>query len=138
MLTHILPFATLVILLVWMGFFMLASLPLMVLKHDTPMDARFIRGLFDVYYKAVMVTASVAMVAHAVAGRKVTTAMLLAVAVIAWQSSRRILSHMDRLRTTMTPTDAAGIREFRRLHVLGMVLNVTQLLAICAALPSVL
>jgi len=27
-----------VILLVWMGFFMMGSLPLLVLKHDTPLD----------------------------------------------------------------------------------------------------
>ena len=57
MLVTIAPFATLVLLLVWMGFFMLGSLPLMILKHDTPLDARFIRGLFDVYYPAVIVAA---------------------------------------------------------------------------------
>ncbi|MDM0068471.1 hypothetical protein [Variovorax sp. J31P207] len=39
-----------VLLLVWMGFFMMGSLPLLVLKHDTPLDSRFIRGLFNVYY----------------------------------------------------------------------------------------
>ena len=59
MLTTVAPFATIVILLVWMGFFMLGSLPLMILKHDTPLDARFIRGLFDVYYKAVMIVGHV-------------------------------------------------------------------------------
>ena len=49
-----------VLLLVWMGFFMMGSLPLLVLKHDTPLDSRFIRGLFNVYYLAVMLTASAA------------------------------------------------------------------------------
>lgn len=132
------PFASLVILLVWMGFFMLGSLPLMVLKHDTPLDARFIRGLFDVYYKAVMVTGAVATLAHALAGRWITAAELAAVVLVAWASSRAILSRMDMLRATMTPSDAAGIRSFRRLHGLGMVLNVVQLVAICASLPLVL
>ena len=80
MLTTVAPFATIVILLVWMGFFMLGSLPLMILKHDTP----------------------------------------------------------DRLRMTMTATDTAGIRQFRKLHVLGMPLNMVQLLTICFGLPSVL
>ena len=32
--------------LICMGYFMLGSLPLLVLNHDTPLDARFIRGLF--------------------------------------------------------------------------------------------
>src|SRR4051794_14553180 len=132
------PFATLVLLLVWMGFFMLGSLPLMILKHDTPLDARFIRGLFDVYYKAVMVVAAAGTLAHALAGRPATTAGLAAVGGIAFWSRREILSRMDRLRVTMTADDAAGIRRFRRLHVLGMVMNFVQLLAICVALPFVL
>lgn len=132
------PFATLVILLVWMGFFMLGSLPLMVLKHDTPLDARFIRGLFDVYYKAVMVTAAVATLAHALAGRWVTMVELALVCAVAYASSRAILSRMDMLRATMTPADTAAIRSFRQLHVLGMVLNLVQLVGICASLPLVL
>ena len=49
-----LPLATIVLLLLWMGFFMLGSLqlPLLILRHDTPLDARFIRGRFDVYSSA--------------------------------------------------------------------------------------
>jgi len=138
MLKTLAPLATLVLLLVWMGFFMLGSLPLMILKHDTPLDARFIRGLFDVYYKAVMVCAAAGTLAYALTKRADMTGALAVVAVIAFCSRRAILSRMDRLRATMTANDTAGIRQFRRLHVLGMVLNVVQLLTICAGLPFVL
>jgi pterin-4a-carbinolamine dehydratase len=138
MLANAAPFATIVILLVWMGFFMLGSLPLMILKHDTPLDARFIRGLFDVYYKAVMVVAALGVIAHALVHRPVITLVMAGVGVIAMVSRRVVLVHMDRLRATMTATDAASIRSFRRWHVLGMALNVAQLLAICASLPFVL
>ena len=138
MLTTVAPFATIVILLVWMGFFMLGSLPLMILKHDTPLDARFIRGLFDVYYKAVMVVAAAGTLAHALAQRPVTTVAMAVIGVVAFWSRRVILSRMDRLRMTMTATDTAGIRQFRKLHVMGMSLNVVQLLTICFGLPSVL
>ena len=138
MFTTLAPFATLVLLLVWMGFFMLGSLPLMILKHDTPLDARFIRGLFDVYYKAVMVVAAAGTLAHAAAHRPATTVGMAVVGLVAFCSRRAILSRMDNLRTTMTATDAAGIRRFRRLHVVGMSLNFAQLLAICAALPVAL
>jgi hypothetical protein len=58
-----------VALLVWMGFFMMGSLPLLILKHDTPLDSRFIRGLFNVYYLAVMATAGVGALSYALAGR---------------------------------------------------------------------
>lgn len=138
MLTTVAPFAFLVLLLVWMGFFMLGSLPLMILKHDTPLDARFIRGLFDVYYKAVIVVAGAGTLAHALAQRPVTTAGMAAIALVAWYSRRTILARMDGLRATMTPTDTAGIRQFRKLHVLGMSFNVAQLGTICCALPFVL
>jgi hypothetical protein len=138
LLTTVAPFATIVILLVWMGFFMFGSLPLMVLKHDTPLDARFIRGLFDVYYKAVMVTATVGALAHALAGRPVIAAGMAGVALIAFFSSRRILTRMDQLRDAMTATDTVRIRQFRLLHVWGMVLNVAQLFAVCVGLVKAL
>ena len=138
MLATVAPFVTLVLLLVWMSFFMLGSLPLMILKHDTPQDARFIRGLFDVYYKAVMVVAGAGTLAHAATQRPVMTAAMAALAAVAFLSRRVILSRMDDLRASMTASDAARIRRFRRLHVAGMVLNVVQLLAICLSLPLVL
>ena len=80
------PFAALVLLLFWMGFFTLGSLPLMVLKHDTPQDARFVRGFFDVHYKAVMAGAGLGTVAHTAAGRWITMVELLAVCAVAWSS----------------------------------------------------
>jgi hypothetical protein len=138
MLPTVAAFVTIVILLVWMGFFMLGSLPLMILKHDTPLDARFIRGLFDVYYKAVMVTAGAGALAHAVAHRPVIAVGMAGVALIAFFSRRGILSRMDELRDAMTATDTGRIRRFRSLHVWGMVLNLAQLLAICVALTRVL
>src|SRR6478735_7436667 len=136
MLANAAPFATIVLLLVWMGFFMLGSLPLMILKPDTPLDARFIRGLFDVYYKAVMVVAAAGTLAHALAGRSVTTVAMAVIGMVAFWSRRAILSRMDSLRMTMTATDTAGIRQFRKLHVVGMSLNVAQLLTICFGLPA--
>lgn len=138
MLANAAPFATIVLLLVWMGFFMLGSLPLLILKHDTPLDARFIRGLFDVYYKAVMVVAAVGALAHVLVQRPVIAVAMAGVAVIAFFSRRVILGRMDSLRATMTASDGAGIRSFRRWHGLGMALNFAQLLGICGSLPFVL
>ncbi len=43
----------------------MGSLPLLVLKHDAPLDSRFIRGLFNVYYLAVMLTAGAAALGYA-------------------------------------------------------------------------
>ncbi|WP_239142678.1 hypothetical protein [Variovorax sp. WS11] len=117
---------------------MFGSLPLMILKHDTPLDARFIRGLFDVYYKAVMVTAAAGALTHTVSERPVIAMGMAGIALIAFASSRGILSRMDRLREAMTGTDTTRIRRFRWLHVWGMVLNVAQLVLICIGMVKAL
>ena len=57
-----------VALLVTTAYFLLGSVPLLVLKHDTPLDARFVRGFFNTYYLGAMVTAGAAAVSYAVAG----------------------------------------------------------------------
>ena len=126
----VLSLASTVALLCTMGFFMMGSLPLLVLKHDTPLDARFIRGLFALYYAAVMVTGGVAAAAYALTGRPAFALGMAAVAVLAALLRRLIVGRMDALRATMTADDAHGIAGFRRLHIRGMLINVAQLGAV--------
>ena len=54
-----------VILMVTTAYFLMGGLPLLILKHDTALDARFVRGFFDVYYKAAFVAAPGAAVSFA-------------------------------------------------------------------------
>ena len=126
----VLSLGSTVALLCTMGFFMMGSLPLLILKHDTPLDARFIRGLFALYYAAVMVTGGVAAVAYAMAGRPAFALGMAALASLAVLLRRLIVGGMDALRATMTPDDAPAIAGFRRLHVRGMLINVAELGAV--------
>jgi len=126
-----------VLLLVWMGFFMMGSLPLLVLKHDTPVDSRFIRGLFKLYYVAVMTTGAVGALSSALAGRLVIALALACVAGIAFAGRRWFISRMDEVRNTMTADDAFSIRQFRRLHIAGMLLNLALLAAFCVGMTRV-
>ena len=123
-------FAFTVLLLFWMGFFTLGSLPLMVLKHDTLLDARFIRGLFDVYYKAVMVVSTGGAAAYALAWHPLSCAAMCILFLVAYFSRRLMLPRMDELRTRDTPMEPPHVRTFRRLHVTGMALNFSQLLGV--------
>ena len=123
-----------VFLLISMGFFALGSLPLLILKHDTPLDARFIRGLFAVYYAAVKVTATAAAIAYAFAEKPAFAWGMACVVVLAFILRRMIVSRMDQLRATMTETDAVGISRFRRLHIGGMLFNVVQLGTVASCL----
>ena len=57
-----------VILMVITAYFLMGSAPLLILKHDTPLDSRFVRGFFNTYYLAAMVTATATALSYAVAG----------------------------------------------------------------------
>ena len=123
-----------VLLLVWMGFFMMGSLPLLVLKHDTPLDGRFIRGLFNVYYVAVMLTASAAAISYFWSGKPVFAFGMALIAVLAFAlRGWIIIPRMDVLRRSI-PDAETSIFRFRRLHVAGMLLNVVQLGTVAWAL----
>jgi hypothetical protein len=133
----ILALISAVVLLVWMGFFMMGSLPLLVLKHDTPVDSRFIRGLFDLYYRTIMATGLVGAASAALAGRAEAALALGAVAAIGCAGRRWFIARMDLLCCTMTADDSFAIRKFRRLHIGGMLLNVLLLAAFCFGLTRV-
>jgi hypothetical protein len=126
-----------VILLVCMGFFMLGSLPLLVLKHDTPLDSRFIRGLFNVYYVAVMITATIGAASFALADRPDFALAFSIIGFIGVVSRHMFIARMDTLRGTMTATDHLAIRRFRLLHIAGMLSNVVQLMALCVGMAHV-
>ena len=57
-----------VALLVFTAYFLLGGLPLLVLKHDVPLDARFVRAFFNVYYKVAFWAALGAAASYALWG----------------------------------------------------------------------
>lgn len=117
-------------LLICMAYFLMGSLPLLVLNHDTPLDSRFIRGFFKTYYLAVIGTASVAAITYAWVGHAAWSAGMAAIAGLALVLRKTVLPHMDRLRIRIESADAAAAIEFRQLHILGMALNFVQLAAL--------
>jgi hypothetical protein len=119
---------TTVALLFWMGISVMAALPLLVLRHDTSSDARFVRGLFNVTYRAVIVLALVAAVAYANAGFWVNVARLLVLAVGDALVRRWLLSRMDRLRLAGEADAGFDKRGFRRLHLTGIAINACQII----------
>ena len=133
----ILALISAVVLLVWMGFFMMGSLPLLVLKHDTPLDSRFIRGLFNLYYVAILATGIVGAASAAIAGRAAAALGLGFVAAVGFAGRHWFIARMDLVRSTMTADDSLAIRKFRRLHIVGMLLNVLLLAAFCVGLTRV-
>nr|AER23902.1 hypothetical protein var019 [Variovorax sp. HH01] len=119
-----------VALLVTTAYFIMGSIPLLVLKHDTPLDARFVRGFFNLYYVAAFVTASATAVSFASAGRWGIAAGAAALATIAVVLRRKVIPKMDALGTQIQSNYMDAIPGFRRTHVLAIVINIAQLVAI--------
>jgi hypothetical protein len=116
-----------VALLVTSAYFLLGGLPLLVLDHDTELDARFVRGFFSVYYRAAMVTATGAALSYALWGRFAFAAGALALVALALLLRRQLLAAMARLGERIQAADAAAIRAFKRVHGLALAANALQL-----------
>lgn len=123
-----------VALLVTTAYFIMGSIPLLILKHDTPLDARFVRGFFNIYYRAAFLTASATAVSFASAGRPGIAAGAAALALIAVVLRKMIIPKMDSLGTQIQSNDMDAIPGFRRTHITAILINIAQLAAIVFSL----
>ena len=119
-----------VALLVTTAYFIMGSIPLLVLKHDTPLDARFVRGFFNTYYLCAFVTATATAISLASAGRPGLAAGAAVLAVMAIVLRNKIIPKMDALGAQIQSDSMAAIPGFRRTHITAIVINVVQLVAI--------
>ncbi|MEY2685317.1 MAG: hypothetical protein RJA09_2461 [Pseudomonadota bacterium] len=117
-------------MMVTAGYFLLGGLPLLVLQHDTPLDARFVRGFFRVYCKAAMYSATGATVGYALWGRVPFAMGALLLALLAVAIKRTWLPAMQGLEPRMLAQDATAVGAFRRLHLSLLSLNLVQLVLI--------
>jgi len=126
-----------VALLVTTAYFLMGSVPLLILKHDTPMDSRFVRGFFNTYYLATMSTASATAVSYAFAARPVLAAGAAALALLATLLRRKVIPKMDSLRAQIQVGGTTAIPAFRRIHVAAILVNLAQLVLIVWSLIAV-
>ena len=119
-----------VALLVTTAYFIMGSIPLLILKHDTPLDARFVRAFFNVYYVAAFVTATGTAISYALAGRPGIALGAAALALMAVALRKKILPKMDLLGSQIQSADLNAIPGFRRTHVTAIGINIAQLVVI--------
>src|SRR5207253_2470402 len=108
----------------------LGSIPLLVLKHDTPLDARFVRGFFNIYYVAAVVTATGTSICYAVAGRPLLAIGAAVLAMVAIGLRRKVIPRMDSLGTQIQSNAMEAIPGFRRTHITAILINIVQLAGI--------
>ena len=126
-----------VALLVTTAYFLMGSLPLLILKHDTPMDSRFVRGFYNTYYLAAMSTAGATALSYAIAGRFALAVGPAALALLSVLSRRKVIPKMDALRAQIEGSDSAAILAFRRMHIAAILINLAQLVVIVWTLIAV-
>lgn len=119
-----------VALLVATAYFLMGGLPLLILKHDVPLDAKFIRSFFNVYYRAAFWIALAAGLSYAAWGKHAFAVAAVAIALLCLLLRRVLLSAMTRLGVDIHAGDAAAIGQFRRLHATALWVNLTQLVVI--------
>jgi hypothetical protein len=125
-----------VALLVTTAYFLLGGLPLLVLKHDTPLDSGFIRGFFNVYYFAAIVTAAGTSISYAFFGRLDFAIGAGAMAIAAAVLRRLVLPKLDQLRVQILTNDASAIRRFRTIHLALLLGNLVQLALVVWSLTT--
>lgn len=117
-----------VVMLVTTAYFIMGGLPLLILKHDTPVDARFIRGFFNLYYKAAIGAALGAAVSYALWGRPAFAAGAVAIAATVALLRRRFIPAMERLGAQIQASDESAIQQFRKIHSTALLVNLAQLI----------
>lgn len=100
-----------VILLVIAAYFLMGSVPLLILKHDTPLDARFVGGFFKLYFVATTYAA-------------LATAAL---ALLAFGLRRVLVPLMAALVPRIQAREAGAVLAFRRLHAGLILVNLATL-----------
>ena len=124
-------------LLVITAYFLMGSVPLLVLEHDIPMDARFVRGFFNTYYLAAMFTATATALSYALAGRLAFAAGAAALALLATVLRRTVLPRMDSLGVQIQVGGTPAVGAFRRIHAAAILINLAQLAIIVWSLIAV-
>jgi len=116
-----------VVLLFTTAYFLLGGLPLLILKHDVPLDARFIRGFFNVYYKAAFWAAVGACASFALWGRFGFAAGAAMLAVLAVVLRKRMVPTMHNLAVQIETNDEVAVQRFRKVHQTALLINLGQL-----------
>ena len=136
MLAKVAGFVSVVLVIAWMAYSLMGSAPLLILKHDTPDDARLIRGFFDIRYRVLACLAVLGAISFTVAGNMLLAVAMLCIASIAAFATSFLVARMGRMRKTLTAADVVAIARFRRLHLGAIGLNATHLMSFMCVLSQ--
>lgn len=132
----VLLFAT-VILLLPMGYCLLAAPAFLLVRLDIPPVTQLLRGLFNAYFLLLATAGVIATVAFALEGRLVGAVGIALIAAFAVLGRRWFLRRMDADLNARDAGDPDAVRRLRRLHWGGMLCNAVELVAIVGCIPYI-
>ncbi len=119
-----------VVLMVTTAYFLLGGLPLLVLAHDTALDARFVRSFFDVYYKAAFIAAAGAAISYALSSRPGFALGNAGIACMVIWLRHKLVSAMAQLGERIQQGEVPAIRRFKQVHSAALAMNLVQLVGL--------
>jgi hypothetical protein len=125
-----------VALLMVTAYFFLGSVPLLILKHDNPVDARFIRSFYNTYYRIAFFTALGATVSYALSARPGFALGAATIAALAWVLRGKFIPQMALLESQIQGDETVAIPVFRKIHKTAISINLAQLLGIVGSLGA--
>ena len=126
-------FATVIVLLP-MGYFLLAAPAFLLVTLDIQPVAQLLRGMFNGYFLMMTFAGVVGAVAVAVEGRLVLAIGIGLIAAFAVSARRWFLRQLD---TQLSARDAGDADAVRRLHWGGMLCNAILLVGIVGSIPYI-
>lgn len=108
-------------------YFLLGGLPLLVLQHDVPMDAKFVGAFFGAYYAAAFWAGCGAALSYALWGHPLLATGAAGIAVAARLLRRHVLPVMQELGRQIEQRQAGAVRRFRQIHAVALLVNVVLL-----------
>ncbi len=132
----LLLFAT-IILLLPMGYFLLAAPAFLLVKLDIPPVTQLMRGMFNAYFLILAIAGVIATLAFALEGRLAVAIAIALIAAFAVSARRWFLERMDTELTARDAGDTNAVRKLRRLHWGGMLCNAAELVTIVSSIPYI-
>lgn len=126
-----------VILLLPMGYFLLAAPAFLLVNLDIPAVAQLLRGMFNAYFLTLAIAGFIGTVALVADGRPVLAFGIGLIAAFAVSSRRWFLRQMDARLSDRDAGNVEAVRQLRRLHWGGMLSNAVQLSVIVASIPDI-
>jgi hypothetical protein len=126
-------FATIIVLLP-MGYFLLAAPAFLLVRLDIPAVALLLRAMFNGYFLAMISTAMIATLTFAVANRLLVAIGIGLIAAFAVLARRWFLRQMD---DQLRAADACAAVRMRRLHWVGMACNAILVAVVVRSIPLI-